>query len=158
VAEKSAYSINTDLIDDEMVYDGFYAVCSNLEGDSSEIIKINKGRWKIEECFRIMKTELKARPVFLSRDDRIKAHFLTCYLALLIYRLLEKRLNQRFTCSEIITALRSMRFIRVKGEGYIPAYSKSPVIDALHDEFGFKTDYQILTSQQIKKIIKKTKN
>jgi len=158
VAEKSAYSINTDLIDDEMVYDGFYAVCSNLEGDSGEIIKINKGRWKIEECFRIMKTELKARPVFLSRDDRIKAHFLTCYLALLIYRLLEKRLNQRFTCSEIITALRSMRFIRVKGEGYIPAYSKSPVIDALHDEFGFKTDYQILTSQQIKKIIKKTKN
>lgn len=157
LAEKSAYSINTDLIDDEMVYDGFYAVCSNLEGDSSEIIEINKGRWRIEECFRIMKTELKARPVFLSRDDRIKAHFLTCYLALLIYRLLEKRLNNRFTCSDIITALRSMRFIRVKGEGYIPAYSKSPVIDALHDEFGFKTDYQILTNQQIKKIIKKTK-
>lgn len=157
VAEKSAYSINADIINDEMIYDGFYAVCSNLQGDTSEIIAINKRRWKIEECFRIMKTELKARPVFLNRDDRIKAHFLTCYLALLIYRLLEKRLNFRFTCSEIITALRNMRFIKVKGEGYIPAYSKSPVIDALHDEFGFKTDCQIITNQQMKKIIKKTK-
>jgi len=157
VAEKSAYSINTDVIDNEMMYDGFYAVCSNLEGDTSEIIAINKKRWKIEECFRIMKTEFKARPVFLSRDDRIKAHFLTCYLALLIYRLLEKRLNKEFTCCEIIAALKSMRFIKIEGEGYIPAYSKSAVIDALHEKFDFRTDYQIVSNRQIKKIIKKTK-
>jgi len=121
VAERNAYSINTDIAKDEMMYDGFYAVCSNLIGDTSEIIEINKKRWKIEECFRIMKTEFKARPVFLSRDDRIKAHFLTCYLSLLIYRLLEKRLDNKFTCCEIITALRSMKFIKIEKEGYIPA-------------------------------------
>jgi transposase len=157
VAEKNAYSINSDVIKDEMIYDGFYAICSNLDDDISEIIKINKRRWEIEECFRIMKTEFKARPVYLSRDDRIKAHFLTCYLALLIYRLLEKRLEYKFTCTEIIAALKTMRFIKVKGEGYIPAYSKSAVIEAFHDKFGFKTDYQIITNQQIKKIIKMTK-
>lgn len=158
VAEKTAYSINKDVIDNEMMYDGFYAVCSNLEGDISEIIAINKKRWKIEECFRIMKTEFKARPVYLSRDDRIKAHFLTCYLALLIYRLLEMRLDNKFTCCEIIKALKSMSFIKIAGEGYIPAYSKSAVINALHEKFDFRTDCQIITNQQIKKIIKKTKN
>lgn len=157
VAEKNAYSINSDIILDEMIYDGYYAICSNLDDDISEIIKINKRRWEIEECFRIMKTEFKARPVYLSRNDRIQAHFLTCYLALIIYRLLEKRLEEKFTCCEILAALKTMSFIKVKGEGYIPAYSKSPIIDALHDKFGFKTDYQIITNQQIKKIIKKTK-
>ena len=158
VAEKNAYSINADVIKNEMMYDGFYAVCSNIDGDTREIIEINKKRWEIEECFRIMKTEFKARPVFLSRDTRITAHFLTCYLALIIYRLLEKKLDNKFTCCEIITALRSMDFVKVEGEGYIPAYSKSAAINALHEKFGFKTDYQIITNKQIRKIIKKTKS
>jgi len=158
IAEKKAYSLNTVVVEDEMAYDGFYGVCTNLEDDGREIIQINKRRWEIEECFRIMKSELKARPVFLSRDDRIKAHFLTCYLALIIYRLLEKKLNSEFTCGEIISALKSMNFIRVRGEGYIPAYSRSNVIEALHEKFGFETDYQIITNREIKKIIKKTKS
>jgi len=158
IAEKKAYSLNTVVVEDEMAYDGFHGVCTNLEDDGREIIQINKRRWEIEECFRIMKSELKARPVFLSRDDRIKAHFLTCYLALIIYRLLEKKLNSEFTCGEIISALKSMNFIRVRGEGYIPAYSRSNVIEALHEKFGFETDYQIITNREIKKIIKKTKS
>jgi len=157
VAEKDALSINNDIIEKEMIYDGFYAVCSNLDGDVDEIIKINKRRWEIEECFRIMKTEFKARPVFLSRDDRIKAHFLTCYLALIVYRLLEKQLDNKFTCREILSTLKNMNFIRVRGEGYIPAYSRNSITDALHDKFGFRTDYQIITNRQIKKIIKSTK-
>jgi len=158
IAEKKAYSLNTVVVEDEMAYDGFHGVCTNLEDDGREIIQINKRRWEIEECFRIMKSELKARPVFLSRDDRIKAHFLTCYLALIIYRLLEKKLNSEFTCGEIISALKSMNFIRVRGEGYIPAYSRSNVIEALHEKFGLETDYQIITNREIKKIIKKTKS
>ena len=77
--------LNTDLINEEEKYDGFYAVCTNLDDMGiDEMIRINKKRWEIEECFRIMKTEFKARPVYLQREDRIKAHFLTCFIATLL--------------------------------------------------------------------------
>ena len=69
-------------------------VCTDLEDNAAEIIKMNDGRWIIEDCFRITKTEFEARPVFLQRDDRIKAHFLTCFLALLLYKYLEKKVNR----------------------------------------------------------------
>ena len=74
---------------------GFYAVVTNLEDNPAEIIKINKQRWEIEENFRIMKSDFEARPVYVQRDDRIKAHFLTCYISLLVYRLLEKETGRR---------------------------------------------------------------
>ena len=158
VADNELYSINTELIDQEAVYDGFYAVCTNLEDDTSEIIKINKRRWEIEECFRIMKTEFKARPVYLQRDDRITAHFTTCFISLIIYRLLERKLGEKYTCSEIISSLKNMNFYEIKGEGYIPTYTRSDFTDDLHDTFGFRTDYQIINTKQIKKIIKTTKS
>ena len=145
------------MIDQEAIYDGFYAVCTNLEDDTSEIIKINKRRWEIEECFRIMKTEFKARPVYLQRDDRITAHFTTCFISLIIYRLLERKLGEKYTCSEIISSLKNMNFYEIKGEGYIPTYTRSDFTDDLHDTFGFRTDYQIINTKQIKKIIKTTK-
>ena len=145
------------MIDQEAVYDGFYAVCTNLEDDTSEIIKINKRRWEIEECFRIMKTEFKARPVYLQRDDRITAHFTTCFISLIIYRLLEKKLGEKYTCSEIISSIKNMNFYEIKDEGYIPTYTRSDFTDDLHDAFGFRTDYQIINTKQIKKIIKTTK-
>ena len=91
IADKHVYGIDEEQIHREELYDGFYAVITNLEGDVSEIIKINKQRWEIEENFRIMKTEFEARPVYVRRDDRIKAHFMTCYISLLLYRLLEKK-------------------------------------------------------------------
>lgn len=78
--------LNEEQIESEAMYDGFYAVCTNLEDDAATIIKINKRRWEIEECFEIMKSEFKARPVYLSRKDRITAHFMTCFTALIIYR------------------------------------------------------------------------
>lgn len=102
IADKDIYNINNELIMRESAYDGFYAVCTNLEGDAKEIIKINRRRWEIEESFRIMKTEFKARPVYLSRDDRIKAHFTVCILALTVYRILEKKLNFKYTTEQII--------------------------------------------------------
>ena len=157
VAEKEFYSIHSSLILKEEAFDGFYAVCTNLEDDVSEIIKVNCRRWEIEECFRIMKSEFKARPVYLSNDDRIEAHFTTCFIALILYRLLEKKLKEQFTCHEIITGLRDMNFLELRGEGYVPAYTRSDFTDALHDAFGFRTDYQIVTSSIMKKILKDTK-
>lgn len=157
VAEKEIYSIDTALIQKEEAFDGFYGVCTNLEDDASEIIKVNHRRWEIEECFRIMKSEFKARPVYLSNDDRIEAHFTTCFIALIIYRLLEKRLNESFTCHEIISELREMNFKEVKGEGYEPIYTRTDFTDALHEAFGFRTDYQIVTTSMMKKIFKETK-
>ena len=93
IVEKKMYELDEEPVAKEELYDGFYAVMTNLEVNSEEIIKINKQRWEIEENFRIMKTEFEARPVYVRRDDRIKAHFMTCYISLLLYRLLEKKLE-----------------------------------------------------------------
>lgn len=157
IAEKKIFCIDTELIRKEEAFDGFYAVCTNLEDDASEIIKINKMRWEIEECFRIMKSEFKARPVYLSRDDRIEAHFTTCFISLIIYRILEKKLDGKYTCHEILTKLKEMNFYHVKGEGYIPTYTRDDLTDDLHEAFNFRTDYQIVSTQQMKKIFKVTK-
>ena len=157
LANREIYGIDTDLIAHEAAYDGFYAVCTNLEDEASAIIKVNKRRWEIEESFRIMKSEFKARPVYLQRDDRIKAHFTTCFISLMIYRILEKRLSEKYTCEEIISGIRDMNFYEVKGEGYIPTYTRTDFTDDLHDKFGFRTDYQIVNIKQMKKIFKATK-
>ena len=157
LAEKEIYNINSELISKEEAFDGYYAVCTNLEDDASEIIKVNHRRWEIEECFRIMKSEFKARPVYLSNDDRIEAHFTTCFISLIIYRLLEKKLEEKFTCNEIISSLKDMNFYEIKGEGYIPTYTRTDFTDALHEKFGFRTDYQIVSTNQMKKIFKSTK-
>ena len=151
--------LNTDLIAEEEKYDGFYAVCTNLDDMSvAEIIRINKKRWEIEECFRILKTDFKARPVYLRREDRIKAHFLTCFLSLFVYRVLEKRLNEEYTCEEIITALRKMTMYRPgEKQGYIPSYTRTDLTDRLHETSGFRTDYQILTDLAMKKVIRVSK-
>ncbi|TEB08677.1 IS1634 family transposase [Pelotomaculum propionicicum] len=158
VAEHEILTINTELISNEEAYDGFYAVCTNLEDDASAIIRVNKRRWEIEECFRIMKSEFKARPVYLSRDDRIEAHFMTCFISLVIYRLLEKKLNGKYTCQEIINGLREMDFLEIKGDGYVPCYTRTDFTDDLHEAFGFRTDYQIVGTAQMKKIFKTTKS
>ena len=157
VADKKIYSIDNDAVLKEEAFDGFYGVCTSLEDDVAEIIKINHSRWEIEECFRIMKSEFKARPVFLKKDDRIEAHFITCFVSLIIYRLLENRLNEEFTCREIVSGLRDMNLFEVKGEGYVPTYTRTDFTDALHDAFGFRTDYEIVSTQNMKKILKDTK-
>ncbi|MCK5775391.1 MAG: IS1634 family transposase [Bacteroidales bacterium] len=158
VADKELYSIDENLMTKEAAYDGFYAVCTNLEEDPSEIIKINHRRWEIEESFRILKTEFKARPVYLQRDDRIQAHFTTCFISLMIYRILEKKLNETFTCNEIVSQLREMDFQEIPYEGYVPTYTRSDLTDALHDAFEFHTDYQIVSSKIMKNILKVTKS
>lgn len=157
VASKTITSLNQKLIDNEEKYDGLYAVCTNLEYDVKSIIKINQKRWEIEECFRIMKTEFKARPVYLSRKDRITAHFTTCFTALVIYRILEQKLKEKYTCEELIGTIRSMDMMIAPGEGYIPTYTRTDITDALHDAFGFRTDYQITSQKNMRKILNQTK-
>lgn len=157
VADKQSLSLNTDLIAKEEKFDGFYGVCTNLNENAETIIKINQSRWEIEECFRIMKSEFKARPVYLSRDDRIKAHFTTCFLSLVIHRFLERILEEKFTSSQIIDCLRNMNFVESVGNGLIPAYTRTDLTDLLHDKFGFRTDFQILNNFTIKKILEKIK-
>lgn len=157
VADKVITSLNQTQIDEEAKYDGLYAVCTNLEYSVSDIIRINQKRWEIEECFRIMKTEFKARPVYLSRKDRIAAHFTTCFTALVLYRILEKKLNEKYTCEELINTIRSMDMLIAPGEGYIPTYMRTDITDSLHEAFGFRTDYQITSQKNMRKILNQTK-
>ena len=158
VVENKAFLLNEQKIKDEALFDGFYAVATNLEDDVEEIIRINSQRWQIEECFRIMKSEFKARPVYLSREDRIEAHFLTCFLALVVYRYVEKKLNEKYTCPQILKTLKSMNFMYISGDGYIPAYTRTEITDALHDSFGFRTDFEIISKSSMKNIFKFTKS
>ena len=157
IAQK-IYELDKAKILEESMYDGFYAVITNLEGDIREIININKQRWEIEENFRIMKSEFEARPVFVRREDRIKAHFLTCFISLLAYRLLEKKLGEEFTCSQILETLRNMNVTLLsKDSGYIPSYKRTKITDKLHSSFGFRTDYEFIRKSTMRTIIKETK-
>lgn len=158
IAEKCLYEIDEQRIAEEAKYDGFYAVVTNLDDNPAEIIKINQRRWEIEENFRIMKSEFEARPVYVQRDDRIKAHFLTCYISLLVYRLLEKKLNEKYTCSQILETLRGMNLTLLsRDSGYIPSYKRTKLTDDLHSTFGFRTDLEFMSKSSIRSIIRTSK-
>lgn len=158
IASNEIRTLNDELISQESRFDGFYGVCTNLEDDVKDIVKINKHRWEIEESFRIMKTEFKARPVYLSRDDRIKAHFSVCVLALIVYRYLEKILDNKYTTEKIIQTLQEMNFIELTGKGYVPTYKRTNLTDDLHEKFGFRSDTEIVTRNSMKKIFYSTRN
>ena len=157
IANRAIYELDEAAIADEARYDGFYAVCTNLDDDPADIAKINHDRWEIEESFRIMKSEFEARPVYLQRDDRIEAHFLTCFIALMIYRILEKKLGDKYTCEEIIKTLREMDMRKVGEHGYIPSYTRTQLTDSLHENAGFRTDYELITPKSMAGIIRRTK-
>ena len=150
--------LNESKINDEAQYDGLYAVCTDLlDDDVKDILKVSEGRWQIEECFRIMKTDFAARPVYLQNENRIKAHFLVCFLALLSYRVLEKKLNYEYTCEEILDTLRAMNFAEIQEQGFVPLYKRLKITDDLHETCGFRTDYQFITKSQMKTSQKKSK-
>lgn len=152
------YELNTEKIEEESRYDGLYAVCTDLLDDSvSDILAVSEGRWQIEACFRIMKTEFSARPVYVRRSERIQAHFLTCFLSLLVYRLLERELHSKYTCEEILSKLKEMNFADVGEQGFMPLYERDKLTDALHDACGFRTDYQFISKSRMKNIQKKSK-
>ena len=157
VATEQHLELNQEAIEYEEKFDGFYAVVTDIDGDVSKIIDINKRRWQIEECFRIMKTDFEARPVYVSREDRIKAHFLTCFLALIVYRLLEIKLENKYTVSEILKTLRDMNVVQLEEHGYVPTYTRTQLTDDLHNTFNFRTDTQIIKKSKMRNIIKNTK-
>ena len=152
-----SYSINEDLIKEEEKYDGYYGITTNLTGDISEILKISKNRWEIEESFRILKTDFDSGTIYLSREDRIKSHFLICFISLLLYRILEKKLNYKYTNTQIIEKLREMEVCEEKNSGYIPAYTRNDLTDDLHNIFGFRTDFEIIKYENFKKIFSQVK-
>ena len=157
IAEKSASYVDREAISAEEQYDGFYAVCTNLEDDPQAIVKVNKRRWEIEECFRIMKTDFEARPVYVKRQDRTLAHFITCFIALIVYRYLEKKLNDRYTIGQILDTLREMDFVKHEGKGYQPIYTRTELTDALHEAFGFCTSKEIVPIKKMRNICSMTK-
>ena len=157
VANENYYSLNKEKILEEAKYDGLYGICTNLEDSVEEIIRINRRRWEIEESFRIMKSEFKARPVYLSREDRIKAHFLTCFLSLIVFRYLEKKLDESYTTKNIINTLKEYNLINENNLGYSPLYKRTNITDLLHEKFKFNTDYEIIENKKLQKIIKSTK-
>ena len=158
VAENIVATLNTEAIAEEEKYDGFYAVITDIEDDPAQIIAINKRRWQIEECFRIMKTEFRSRPVYVSTEKAIKAHFLTCFIALLVYRILENQLNNKYTVTEIVNTLSEMTLTDIGEMGYIPSYTRTELTDALHENAGFRTDTQIVKKSKLRSIIKSTKD
>lgn len=150
--------LDIEKIDEEALYDGLYAVTTDLlDDDVKDILKVSEGRWEIEECFRIMKTDFEARPVYLQDEIRIKAHFLICFLSLIIYRYLEKSLKDAYTCEAILKKLKSINFADVQEQGFIPLYKRDRLTDALHKICGFDTDFKFITKRHMKTIQKKSK-
>ena len=156
---KIHYYLDTDKIAEEEMYDGLYAVCTDLLDDNvADILKVSEGRWQIEDCFRTMKTDFEARPVYLNREDRIKAHFLTCFLALLHFRLLNRSLKGTYTTEQLLHTLKDIKFTDIEEQGFMPVYERQEITDDLHETCGFRTDYQFITKRKIKGIQKKTLN
>ena len=152
-----SYSIDKDIIQEEEKYDGYYGITTNLNGNVEEILSISKNRWEIEENFRILKSDFESGDIHLSREDRITAHFLTCFISLLIYRILEYKLDYKYTNTQIIEKLREMEVYEEKGNGYSPAYIRNDLTDDLHEKFGFRTDYEIINYENYEKIFKQLK-
>ena len=152
------YYLDLEKIAEEEKYDGLYAVCTDLlDDDVADILKVSEGRWQIEDCFRTMKTDFDARPVYVSREDRIKAHFLTCFLALLHFRMLKQALKTPCTTEQLLYVLRSMNFAEIEEQGFMPVYERQKLTDELHEVCGFRTDYQFITKRKMKEIQKKSK-
>lgn len=156
-ATNELFMIDENKIEQESKYDGFYGICTNLEDDARDIISVNERRWEIEESFRIMKTDFEARPVYLQRKERIEAHFLICFMALLIYRILEKKLDEKYTSNQIITTLREYKHLKIEGAGYIPEFERNEITDDLQKIFKLNLDKEIITPATMRAIIKKTK-
>ena len=156
---KTLYTLDQDRIDLEEKYDGFYAIATNLlEDDPKDIIEINSQRYKIEDCFRVLKTNFNGRPVHHRLDNRIVAHFMICYTALLIYRLLEKQLKDKkydFTINEILTTLKNMNVSNRDGLFYEAEFTSSKVCTALNDLFNFGLDKKYYQNSELTKLVKK---
>lgn len=157
-SDTSNYVLDMDKIHEEEKYDGFYAVATNLDDSAKDILAVAQNRYKIEDCFRIMKTNFDARPVFLRKPERIRAHFLICYTALLIYRLMECKLDDNLThvtTSNLIKTLRNMNVVNMDDMYYKSIYSGSQALDALERCFELQLNRKYYRPSDLNKIVKK---
>jgi transposase len=154
---EDVYFLNRNLIDDEEKYDGFYAIATNLDDDVKTILDISSKRFKIEDCFRIMKTNLSSRPVYHHNRERIIAHFMICYTALLVFRLLEAKLDaygQHFSTANIIETLKNMEVTNVQDMYYLSTYNGSQICTALNAVFGIGLDKKYYLPKELNKKLK----
>ena len=151
-ATNRKYLIDEKAIEEEARFDGFYAVMHNLEEtQTSDVLRVTKGRWEIEESFRITKTQMRARPIYLARKDRVCAHLLVVFIALLFYRILERKLAHPYTDQQIMDCLRGMYIARYPTEdSYHPAYERTDLTDDIHQYLGFNTDYERMTDWRMR--------
>ncbi len=157
-SDTANYVLDMDKIHEEEKYDGFYAVATNLDDSAKDILAVAQNRYKIEDCFRIMKTNFDARPVFLRKPERIRAHFLICYTALLIYRLMEYKLDDNLThvtTSNLIKTLRNMNVVNMDDMYYKSIYSGSQALDALEKCFELQLNRKYYKPSDLNKIVKK---
>ena len=157
-SDTANYVLDMDKIHEEEKYDGFYAVATNLDDSAKDILAVAQNRYKIEDCFRIMKTNFDARPVFLRKPERIRAHFLICYTALLIYRLMECKLDDNLThvtTSNLINSLRNMNVVNMDDMYYKSIYSGSQALDALERCFEIQLNRKYYRPSDLNKIVKK---
>lgn len=165
IADNLQLSLNEDAIKEDEKFDGFYAVTTSLKWDIEKIIKTNKQRWQIEESFKILKSELSSRKAFLTNSQRLKAHFLICFIALFFIRTLEKKLDYKYNYSEIIKTLRDLNLTKIENENYVPSFTRTDLTDDLQRTFGFiisknknlRLDTEIIDKRKIKNIIKFSK-
>ncbi len=152
--------LDEELYNEESKFDGYYCIATNLQDNVKTIININHNRWQIEESFRIMKTELDSGTVYLQREDRIKAHFLTCFIALLVTRILEKQIDaeqKNYSISQIINKLKELNLVKVSDEGFIPSFTNEHLLIDLASKFNIPLTKQAYRVSKIKKIINSTK-
>ena len=161
------FHIDYDKVRAEEAYDGFYAVTTNLEEYTdklgkkhhkiADILEINRARWEIEESFRIMKTQMRARPVYHRTDKAIKAHFAICFIALFVYRVLVLRLRTEYTTDQIMNTLRDMNALHIQSEGFIPTFTRTNLTDKMFEISGFRLDTEIIMLKKLKSIISMTR-
>lgn len=156
VATDTQYYIDESKVIEEAMYDGFYAVTTDLEDENiSSVINANKQRWEIEESFEIMKSEFKTRPIYVSVEESIKGHLLTCFIALLVYRILEKKyLKSNYSCDYLIESLRNLNVTHLNGNNYVPSFTRTTFTDELSNIFGFQPAKEILTQKYLKKFLR----
>jgi transposase len=151
---EDSYKLDLEKIAEEEKYDGFYALATNVDASVNEILEISSNRYKIEDCFRVMKTNLDARPIYHRKRERIKAHFLICYTSLLIYRLLEtklKRFDKHCTTDNIIDTLKKMDVVNVENMYYLSTYTGSKTCTALNAVFDIGLDKKYYKPKELNK-------
>jgi transposase len=159
VAGETHYYIDTKKIEEEEALDGLYAITTDLEdSDIGLVIQQCKGRWEIEESFEIMKSEFKTRPIYVNKEESIDGHLLTCFMALLVYRILEKYLDNKYTCPEIIKTLRDQDITHLKGNNYVPSFTRTDLTDELSKIFGFEFATEVIAEKNLKKFLRRAKS